>query len=462
MADEHPTAVDLLIHPIGELATAIASNKPLHGSEMSSIVRIKDAAIAIKGEKIFLAGAADEVLPKVRLSEGGKAIDASGKLVIPGLVDPHTHLVFAGNRAGEFAMRCQGKTYQEIAKAGGGIVASMNATRNASVQDLVLSGQQRLQRMLAAGTTSCEIKTGYGLSIESELRMLEAILKLQASSTLDITPTFMPAHAYPPEVDRHHYVRTIIDEMLPRAAELISATVCETADANKLIAIESAHKASVGGPGGVPATVCNQIPPHTPIFQDVFCDEGYFTLKDTRDILDAGMKYGFRPKVHADEFANLGASSMAVEIGAASADHLLNISDAEIELMAESDVVAVLLPGTSFFLNLKEHARARCMIDRGIALALGSDFNPGSCHIYSLIFIWGLACLHLKMTTAEALTALTVNAAFAAGLGHKVGQLRSGYQADLLVTEVGTLEEIPYNMVSNPICMVFKRGQQLI
>lgn len=434
-----PVIVDLLIHPIGELATAAASDSPLHGAEMSSIVRVKDAALAIVKDQIMFAGPASEVLPKIQLSADGRKIDASGRLVIPGLVDPHTHLVFGGNRANEFSMRCQGRTYQEIAKAGGGIVASTTATRSASLQSLIETGRQRLRKMLAAGTTSCEIKTGYGLSAESELKMLEAIVSLQKTEPLDIAVTFMPAHAFPPEMERPDYVRNIIENMLPQAEKIIRGSVSE---------------------GGTEDT------PHVrkpmPVFQDVFCDEGYFTLKDTREILDAGTRFGFRPKVHADEFANLGASSMAVEIAAASADHLLNISDAEIALFAESDVVAVLLPGTSFFLNLKDHARARVMIDGGVAVALGSDFNPGSCHIYSLIFIWGLACLHLKMTPAEALTALTVNAAFAAGLGDRVGQLRQGYQADFLITEVGSLEEIPYNMVSNPIYMVFKRGKQLI
>lgn len=439
-----PVIVDLLIHPIGELATAHASDAPLHGAEMSSIVRVKDAALAIVGDQIMFAGPADEVLAKVQLSENGRKVDASGRLVIPGLVDPHTHLVFGGNRANEFSMRCQGKTYQEIAKAGGGIVASTTATRNASVEALIETGKQRLNKMLAAGTTSCEIKTGYGLSTESELKMLEAIVALQKSEPLDIAVTFMPAHAFPPEMERPDYVRNIIDDMLPKAEKIVRDTIGGAE-------VEHAEQGSTER-GRKPM----------PVFQDVFCDEGYFTLKDTREILDAGTRHGFRPKVHADEFANLGASSMAVEIAAASADHLLNISDAEIALFAESDVVAVLLPGTSFFLNLKDHARARVMIDGGVAVALGSDFNPGSCHIYSLIFIWGLACLHLKMTPGEALTALTVNAAFAAGLGDRVGQLRQGYQADFLITDVSSLEEIPYNMVSNPIYMVFKRGKQLI
>jgi imidazolonepropionase len=194
-------------------------------------------------------------------------------------------------------------------------------------------------------------------------------------------------------------------------------------------------------------------------YVDVFCDRGYFTLEDTRHIFEAARKQVFRLKVHADEFVNLGATTLATSLGADSADHLLNVSDQEIDLLAGSNTVAVLLPGTSFYLNLAEHARARTMIERGVAVALGSDFNPGSCHIFSLPFIWGLACLHLKMTVEEALAALTVNAAYAIGLGERVGRLTAGYQADLLLFDVSSLEEVPYNLGLNPVAWVVKRGK---
>ncbi len=420
-------AVDLIVHPIGELATCLASDKPLHGAEMSNISRTKDAALAVLDGKIVFTGSADDVLSQVELKEDGKTIDASGKVVIPGFVDPHTHLVFGGNRANEFLMRCQGRSYQEIAKAGGGIVASMTATRKASVDDLVASGEKRLKKMLASGTTTCEVKTGYGLSQESELNMMRAIFRLSAIQAIELVPTFMPAHAFPPDIERAEYMRMIKEDMLPALAELL-----------KLEAISPEQ-----------------------IYQDVFCDEGYFSLDETRDILLAGQKLGFRPKVHSDEFANLGATSLAVELNASSADHLLNISSSEIALMASSNTVAVLLPGTSFFLNLKEHAAARSMIDAGVAVAIGSDYNPGSCHIFSMPFIVGLACLHLGMTLSEALCAATVNAAFALGKGDKVGQLKADYQADFLILDISTLEELPYNMASSPVTMVFKKGAQV-
>lgn len=422
---------DLLIHPIGELATPVWDrDEPVHGAHMHECVRrTRDAALAVAAGKVVSAGAAQEVLSAVQTDEKTLKVDASGKLVIPGLVDPHTHLIFSGNRANEFIMRCQGKSYQEIAQAGGGIVASMTATRNAGVEELVQTGLQRLARMLAAGTTTCEVKTGYGLDEESEYRMLEAVLTLRRMQPVELVPTFMPAHAFPPGVDREKYVDTITTAMLPRAADIV--------------------KQSSGSSAGNGVTV----------FNDVFCDEGYFTLEQTRAILEAGVKLGMRPKVHADEFANLGATRLAVDIQAASADHLLNVSAEEIALLAKSNTVAVLLPGTSFFLNLKEHAPARKMIEEGVAVGLGSDFNPGSCHIFSLPFIWGLSCLHLKMTAEEALTALTINAAHAVGLGNKVGRLTPDYQADIAILDVKSLEEVPYNLGFNPVEQVIKRGR---
>ncbi len=416
---------DLIIKSIGELATAASHGGMAYGKAMQDVVRIKDACIVIGGENILAVGSEAELLPQYGAGDCD-VIDAGGKLVTAGLVDPHTHLVFDGNRANEFLMRCQGKTYTEIAEAGGGIVASMRATRGSTKERLVQLGQTRLQRMLEAGTTTCEVKTGYGLDIDSELRMFEAILELQKQSVMDIVPTFMPAHAIPPGEDREAYVKHLIDDMLPQASRVVTAN-----------------------------------PSSTHAYVDVFCDRGYFTLADTEKIFEAAKEHHFRLKVHADEFVNLGASKLATTAGADSADHLLNISDHEIELMAKSQTVAVLLPGTSFYLNLHEHARARTMIANGVAVALGSDFNPGSCHIFSLPLIWGLACLHLKLTVEEALTALTVNAAYAIGMGEKVGRLSPGYQADITMYDVGTLEEVPYNLGWNPVAQVIKKGRSV-
>ncbi len=415
-------SVDLVIKSIGELATAASSAGPVKGTEMKNLRRVKDACIAITAGKITAVGSEAEVFNGIKAGDY-EVIDAGGMLATAGLVDPHTHLIFDGNRANEFLMRCQGKTYSEIAEAGGGIVASMRATRASSRERLVQLGAERLQRMLEAGTTTCEVKTGYGLDKASELNMFEAILELKRScaNKIDIVPTFMPAHAVPPGSDREEYVDHLISAMIPEASRMVP---------------ESEHA-----------------------YVDVFCDRGYFTLDDTRRIFAAASAGGFKLKVHSDEFVNLGATALATTVGADSADHLLNISDAEIAAMADSSTVAVLLPGTSFYLNLHEHARARTMIDAGVAVALGSDFNPGSCHIFSLPLIWGLACLHLKMTVEEALTALTVNSAYAIGMGEVVGRLSPGYQADITLFNVGALEEVPYNLGWNSVHQVIKKGR---
>lgn len=418
--------VDLLLENIGELATAQSDTGLVRGSEQGKIKRIKGACLAAFEGKILKVGTADEVMPDVQLTDDAKVLDVGGALVTPGLVDSHTHLIFDGNRANEFLMRCQGATYSEIAEAGGGIVASMKATRDSSVERLTELGETRLARMLASGTTTCEVKTGYGLDLDSELRMLSAILQLQERSPVEIVPTFMPAHAIPPGSAREEYVDSLVKDMLPAASRMVT-------DQN------SGERKNC--------------------FVDVFCDKGYFTLEDTERIFEAARQHDFALKVHADEFVNLGATTLAVKAGAASCDHLLNVSDEEISMLSRSDTVAVLLPGTSFYLNLAEHARAREMIKNGVAVAVGSDYNPGSCHIFSLPFIWGLACLHLKMTVAEALNAITVNAAHAVGLGGKVGRLSPGYQADIAVFDVGAVEEVPYNLGWNPIKLVLKRGK---
>ncbi|MBX9948680.1 MAG: imidazolonepropionase [Candidatus Obscuribacterales bacterium] len=423
--------VDLLISPIAELVTAESHDGPVRGEEMRDIRRIKDAAIAISGGQIIAVGSADEIKHAVVTDSNTEIIDARENLVSPGLVDAHTHLIFDGNRADEFVMRSQGKTYTEIAAAGGGIVKSMRATQNADVERLISLGRKRVERMLESGTTALEVKTGYGLEAESELRMLEAIYRLKSESALDIVPTFMAAHAIPPGKEREGYVDDIVNDMLPR----VVAMAQDQADR------EGVH-------------VTHMLP-----YVDVFCDRGYFTLEDTRKIFQAAIALGLKPRVHSDEFVNLGATTLAVELGAASADHLLNVSDEEISLLAKSSTVAVLLPGTSFYLNLSEHAPARKMIEEGVAIALATDYNPGSCHISSLPFVWGLACLHLKMLPEEALTALTVNGAWAIGLGRNIGQLRPGYQADVTIYDVKQLEEVPYNIGWNPVKQVVKKGR---
>jgi imidazolonepropionase len=421
---ETAVAVDLIIHPVGEIVTPDSVGGPVREEKLAAVKRIKDGAIAVKDGRIVMCGPAKLVNSSVKTNERTRTVDASGKLITPGFVDPHTHLVFGGNRANEFQMRCQGKKYAEIAAAGGGIVASMRGTREATLEQLVELGRQRLDLMLAHGTTTVEVKTGYGLDLDSELRMLEAILALDSVHPVDVVATFMPAHAVPPGDKRERYVEEIVETIMPAALKILR---------DKGRSADS-------------------------MFIDVFCDEGYFTLADTEKIFARGQELGMKLKVHADEFASLGATRLAATAGAASADHLLAITAEDIRILAQSDTVAVLLPGTSFFLNLKEHAPARTMIERGVAIAVGSDFNPGSCHIFSAPLIMGLACLHLGLTPEEALTAMTLNAAYAIGRGEDVGQLSEGYQADMVVWNVATLEEIPYNMGWNPVSTTIKKG----
>jgi imidazolonepropionase len=418
---------DILLSPIGELATPKKTQGPVRGVEMRDIERTRDAAIAIRNGRIIAVGKATDLEKEVLTTADTIRIDAGGKLVTPGLIDPHTHLIFGGNRANEFIMRCQGKSYAEIANAGGGIVASMRGTREASNDQLASDSLARLKRMSEHGTTTCEIKTGYGLDQKTELAMLDVILQLQAKSQVTVIPTFMPAHAIPPGSSRETYVSEIIESMLPAAASLRDSRRNGKAPEN--------------------------------LFVDVFCDKGYFTLDDTRLIFEKAKSLGMQLKVHSDEFEALGATAFAIKSGAASADHLLKISDADIELFGQSDTIPILLPGTSFYLNLDEHAPARKLIDAGAAVALGSDFNPGSCHIFSLPFIWGLACLHLKMTPAEALTALTINAAYALRCGDTAGRIACGYRADITIYDVPVIEEVPYNIGWNPVSITIHEGQ---
>ena len=421
-------AAEILISPIGELVTPKETRGRVRGSDMDQVQRTSDAAIAISGGKITAVGTRKDLEKQVTTTVDTIRIDAGGKLITPGLIDPHTHLIFGGNRAAEFIMRCQGKSYAEIASAGGGIVASMRGTRAASTEQLFSDSVARLKRMSEHGTTTCEVKTGYGLDQKTELTMLDVILRLEGASDVTVIPTFMPAHAIPPGESRLEYVQTVVNSMLPAAARLKSIGTNSTTAAGTM-------------------------------FVDVFCDKGYFTLDDTKLIFEQAKSLGMQLKVHSDEFERLGATAFAIKSGAASADHLLKISDEDIALFGESDTIPILLPGTSFYLNLDEHAPARKLIAAGAAVALGSDFNPGSCHIFSLPFIWGLACLHLKMTPAEALTALTINAAYALNCGDTAGRIACGYRADITIYDVPCLEEVPYNIGWNPVSMTIHDGK---
>ena len=414
--------VDLFIHSAAQLLT-LASDGPKRGAAMGELGIIEHGAVAVKNGLIALAGPTAEVRGQVAVSE---EIDASGKVVMPGFVDPHTHLVFAGDRSGEFEQRVKGATYLEIMAAGGGIMSTVRATRTASVEQLVEESRARLDRMLAHGATTTEAKTGYGLDTENELKMLEAIRRLDAEHPVDLVPTFLGAHAAPEGYRGRagEYVDLVVEEMLPM--------------------------------------IKSQIPnPKSQIFCDVFCDEGAFTLEQSRRVLEAARALGFGLKIHADEFRPLGGTRLAVELGAISADHLVCTPDDEIELLAGSDTIAVALPGTPFGLGHHEYTPARRIIDAGGALALATDLNPGTCWCESMQFITALACRFMKMTPAEAIAAATINAAHAIGVGHQVGSLEAGKKADVLVLDVPDYRHLSYRFGGNLVDRVIKGGESV-
>ena len=356
------------------------------------------------------------------VGEAEEEIDADGALITPGFVDSHTHPIFSGNRANEFGMRVSGKSYEEIAERGGGIISSINAVRNASEDQLFDECLERVNFFLIHGTTTIEAKSGYGLTVEDELKSLRVIKRLNEASPLDIISTFMGAHDFPPEFKNDHqgYVRVICEEMIPAVAEENLAEFC-----------------------------------------DVFCENGYFNLEDSEKILEMGMKYGLTPRLHADEFADSGAASLSAEVGAVSADHLMAVSNEGIQKMAENGVIATLLPGTTLFLGKTKYAPGRKMIDSGCDVALATDFNPGSCTIQSMPYIISLANLYCGLSIEEAFKAATYNGARAINREKQLGVIADGYQADLLFWELSSIEEIPYWMGSDRILNVMKAGKLL-
>ena len=412
--------IDLLIHSAAQLLT-ITSDGPKRGAAMGELGIIEDGAVAIRDGLIALVGPTSEVRGQVTAAE---EIDATGKVVMPGFVDPHTHLVFAGHRADEFELRIQGATYMEIMAAGGGIMSTVRATRAASVEQLLEESQARLDRMLAHGTTTAEVKTGYGLDTENELKMLEAIHRLDVEHSMDLVPTFLGAHAVPEEYTGRadEYVDLVVEEMLPATKSQI---------ANR----------------------------KSQIFCDVFCDEGAFTLEQSRRVLEAAQTLGFGLKIHTDEFKPLGGTRLAIELGAVSADHLVCTPDDEIELLARSGTIAVALPGTPFGLGHHEYTPARRIIDAGGALALATDLNPGTCWCESMQLIIALACRFMKMAPAEAIVAATINAAHAIGLGNQVGSLEANKKADLLILNIPDYRHLAYRFGVNLVDKVIKGGR---
>ena len=390
----------IILKNIGCLVTANADG----------VASFKNTSILIENGKIAAIGD--------RQSEN--AIDCGGKMVTCGFVDSHTHPVFLENRDEEYAMRLAGVTYEKIAEKGGGIVSSVEGVRNASEDELIDKVSQRMDRFIAGGTTTIEAKSGYGLDTESELKSLSVINKVHKSHAIDLIPTFMGGHAFPQEYSDDHdgYVNLICNEMIPAVAAQGIA-----------------------------------------VFNDVFCEEGYFTVAQSKRILETGKKYGLKPRLHADEFVDSGASELAGEVGAISADHLMAVSADGINALVENNVISTLLPGTTFFLGKSTYAPARELINSGMTLSLATDFNPGSCHIQSMPFIMTLACMHLGMTVEESFQAATFHGAKALELEEKIGSIEVGKSADLIIWGISSLLDIPYYVSNHPIRYVMKNGK---
>jgi imidazolonepropionase len=410
---------DLLIHNLSEVATA-RGGESLAGADQGRVERLAGAAVLCRDGEIAFVGDPEELHRRHGPLAGAERLDGRGGTLVPGFVDPHTHLPWAGNRAEEFAQRLAGKSYLEIAAGGGGILSTVRATREASEEELAAGVTARLDRMLALGTTTAEAKSGYGLNLEDELKQLRAIHSAAASHPVDLVPTLLAAHEIPPEhrTERRRYVDLVCDEIVPAAAEAGLARFC-----------------------------------------DVFCEEGVFTVDESRRVLTAGREHGLLPRLHADEFVDSGGAELAAELGALSADHLVAVSERGIEALAAAGVTAVLLPGTSFFLMKHAWAPARRLVEAGVPVAVATDCNPGSSHTESLPIIFTLAVFELGLTIEEALVAVTLNAACSLGLGAEIGTIEQGKRADLVLLSEPSLLHLAYHFGVNPVAAVVKGGE---
>ncbi len=411
----------MLVHSASQLITLAGA--PQRGRELGRLGIIPNGAVLIRDGMIIETGTTLALLNKYPDEE---RLDADGKAVLPGFVDAHTHLVWAGDRAAEFEMRLQGKTYMEIMAAGGGIASTVKATRAAEHETLLNQTRARAQKMFIHGTTTAEAKTGYGLELKTELAQMEILLQLDHEGPLEITPTFLAAHAIPAEYAGREdaYTQLICAEMLPSLKEWWT-------------------RKAAGRP----------LP-----FVDVFCEKGAFTLEQTRQILTAAKALGFPLKAHVDEFENLGGAALACELGAASVDHAVKTSTAEIQTLGKSNTAVVSLPCTPFGLAEPHYTPAKDLLAADAILALATDLNPGTAWCESMQFVMALACRALKLTPAQALAAATINAAFSIGRSQTIGSLEAGKQADLLILTVEDYRHLAYRFGGNLVGTVIKKG----
>lgn len=409
----------LFFRNAAQLLTLAGLPVPRRGTALGELGIIRDGAVLTIGSKIARVGTTAELEAEARRLKA-HAIDCRGCVVMPGFVDCHTHLVFAGSRVEDYEQRIRGRTYEEIARAGGGIALSARRLRQTTTHELVRQARHFLNEFAAHGTTTVEVKTGYGLDIPGEIKILKVIRQLRKLSSLELVPTLLAAHALPPEYQGRSkaYIELVAKRLIPLVARKKLAE-----------------------------------------FVDCFCDRGAFSLEECRQVLAAGLRHGLIPRVHAEQLSHTGASRLAVELGAASADHLDHITDTHIRALADSDVVAVLLPGANFHLGLAKYPPARRLIEAGAVVALATDFNPGSSPTLNMQFILSLACTAMRMIPTEAISTTTINAAYSLGRADRLGSLEPGKQADLAVMAVSDYREIPYYFGWNHCMMTLKRGQ---
>ena len=408
---------DLLIKNAKQLLNPI-----LDSSNNSKLQIIENGSIACFQGKIVISGSTAEILDQIILIENATVIDATGKVVAPGFVDPHTHPIFFGTRENEFEMRVQGKSYREIAEVGGGIRYSVRQLRTASKEQLIQHALPHLDRFIQYGTTTIEAKSGYGLSLEDEIKSLEVIQELNRIHPIDLIPTFLGAHEIPDEYrhGREQYIELIIKEMIPQVAERKLAEFC-----------------------------------------DIFCEEHVFNLQESEKILTAALEYGFKIKIHADQLTASGGAELAAKLAAVSADHLDYISSEAVEKLKLAGTTPVLLPGAVFFLGLQRYAPARKMIDAGLPIALATDFNPGSCMTESMPLMMTLGCVYMKMLPEEVWLATTIHAAQAVSRTDTIGSLNSGAKADIVIWNIPNHKYLPYHFGVNLVDQVIKSGKSV-
>ncbi|NPE08775.1 MAG: imidazolonepropionase [Asgard group archaeon] len=414
---------DTVIKHANELVTMNSKfGVPRIGKAMKELAIINDGALAIKDGTIVFVGTTKELMNTVKIDEKTIQINATNKLVTPGFVDPHVHLIFAGSRENELTMKLAGKTYLEILEAGGGILKTVRETRKATIEELVENGKNILDKMLKHGTTTVEAKSGYGLSTKDEIKSLEAVRVLDKQHPIDLVPTFLGAHAIPPEFKGRtdEYVDLVISEMLPKVAEKGLAEFC-----------------------------------------DVFCEKGIFSIDQTRKILLAAKNLGIKMIIHIDEIVDTNGAALAAELKAVQTGHLLQSNDAGLKAMAKAGVIAILLPGTPFCLMMKDYAPARKMIEYGIPVAIATDLNP-NCWTESMLMTIVLSCYNMKMSPAEALTAATINAACAIQRENEIGSLEVGKKADIAIFEVPNYYFLSYQFGINLVSKVIKNGKIVV